>query len=110
LLIPLVSIFALIGAFASEGSFAHLLIAFGFGVGGYFLNKCGFPLAPIALSLILGPIAETSFRTALIRSQGSMSIFFTRPISLVFILLSVVSIFFAIFRKQPKGLTKRKKH
>jgi len=108
LLIPLVSIFSLIGAFAAEGSFAHILIAFGFGIVGYILNKCGFPLAPIALSLILGPIAETSFRTALIRSQGSLSIFFTRPISLIFIILSIASILIVILRKYSKVLTKRK--
>ncbi len=108
LLIPLVAIFSLLGAFAAEGSFAHMLIAFGFGIVGYFLNRNGFPLAPIALSLILGPIAETSFRTALIRSQGSISIFFTRPISLVFIALSILSVLIVLIRRNVKIFKKKK--
>lgn len=95
-LIPAIAIFALIGAFATEGSFIHMGIALGFGIMGYFLERYGFPLAPIALAIILGPLAEVNFRTALIRSGGSLDIFLTRPISLVLIVLAVFSVVFTL--------------
>ncbi|MFZ5946179.1 MAG: tripartite tricarboxylate transporter permease [Bacillota bacterium] len=98
-LIPAIAIFSLIGAFAAEGSYVHMIIALCFGILGYILERYGFPLAPIALAIILGPLAETSFRTALIRSQGDLSVFYTRPISLIFIVLAFASIAFTIYRE-----------
>ena len=55
---------------------AMLLIA----VIGYFFLKLEIPIAPIVLALILGPLAESNLRRSLLLSQGSASIFFTRPI------------------------------
>jgi putative tricarboxylic transport membrane protein len=49
-----------------------------------------FPLAPIALTLILGPIMENALRQSMEMSQGSFSIFWERPFSLVFLFLAVV--------------------
>ncbi|MBS4023210.1 MAG: tripartite tricarboxylate transporter permease [Dethiobacter sp.] len=97
-LLPAIAIFALIGAFATEGSLFHMKIALGFGILGYILEKYEFPVAPIALAIILGPLAETSFRTALIRSRGDMSVFFTRPISVILIALAFASIIYTLYR------------
>ena len=74
---------------------AMLLIA----VIGYFFLKLEIPIAPIVLALILGPLAESNLRRSLLLSQGSASIFFTRPISLLFLALSVVSVAFALLQK-----------
>lgn len=99
ILLPAIAIFSLIGAFATESSIFHMGIALGFGIMGYFLERYEFPLAPIALAIILGPLAETSFRTSLLKSDGNLSIFFTRPISLVLILLAVASVAYTLYRQ-----------
>ena len=51
-----------------------------------------FQLGPILLGIVLGPLAEDNFRRALLLSDGSLSIFVTRPISLAFLLIAVGSI------------------
>ena len=65
---------------------AMLLIA----VIGYFFLKLEIPIAPIVLALILGPLAESNLRRSLLLSQGSASIFFTRPICIFWPLLRKV--------------------
>ncbi len=53
----------------------------GFGVLGYLMRKFDYDPAPLCLAFILGPMMEVSMRQALLLSQGSFTIFFTRPIS-----------------------------
>ena len=64
-----------------------------FGVIGYVFKKLDYPLAPLVLALVLGDMAENALRQSLIMSQGSLAIFFTRPISGV---ITAVAIFFFI--------------
>jgi putative tricarboxylic transport membrane protein len=52
-----------------------------FGVIGYVFKKLDYPLAPLVLALVLGDLAENALRQSLIMSQGSLAIFFTRPIA-----------------------------
>lgn len=96
-LMPVVAVLSLVGAFAIRGqaSLAGTIdmgIALGLGVLAYFLRKAGFPMAPIVLGLILGGPFESSLRRALMLSRGDVSIFFTEPIALVLVLLSVLSL------------------
>lgn len=79
LLCPLIMLFCFIGAYALNSSVNDVLIMVAFGVLGYLMRKYRYPGAPLLLSLILGPMLETSFRQALI--IGKPTIFFTRPIS-----------------------------
>ena len=51
-----------------------------------------FQLVPILLGIVLGPLAEDNFRRAIVLSDGSLSIFVTRPISLLFLVIAVGSI------------------
>ena len=51
--------------------------------------RSGFPMAPTVLGLVLGPMLEGEMRRSLILSRGEWDIFFTRPICLTFILLSL---------------------
>src|SRR6266545_4578106 len=62
-----------------------------FGISGYVFKKLDYPLAPLVLALVLGDLAENALRQSLIMSQGSLSIFFTRPISGA---ISAVALFF----------------
>jgi putative tricarboxylic transport membrane protein len=52
-----------------------------FGVLGYLFERFRFPIAPMVLGCILGPVAETSFMTSMIAYQNDWTVFFTRPIS-----------------------------
>lgn len=93
---PLIVLFCIIGTFAVRNSVFDVGIMLLFGVIGYFLEKGKFPLAPIVLGVVLGPIAEEQFRRAMQMSNNDISIFFTRPISFTFILFALVSILFPL--------------
>ncbi|HPX28874.1 MAG TPA: C4-dicarboxylate ABC transporter permease, partial [Sphaerochaeta sp.] len=64
-----------------------------FGVLGYFLQKADASVSPAVLGLILGPMAESNFRRALLMSEGNYGIFFTSPIAWVFLILTVITLF-----------------
>jgi putative tricarboxylic transport membrane protein len=98
-LVPIIAIFSVIGAFAESGSILMVAFAIAFGILGYLMEKYEFPVAPLILSLILGPMIENSLRQALIMSQGSWSIFVTRPISAGLLLVAVFTIV-AMTRRQ----------
>ena len=51
-----------------------------FGVLGYFFKKLKYPLAPLVLALVLGDMAEASFRQSMLLSQGSLAIFWSNPL------------------------------
>ncbi len=70
-----------------------------FGAIGFLLRKFGCSNAAIVLGFILGFMIETQFRRSLILSAGSYGIFFTRPITLTFLILAVASWVFT-FRRQ----------
>jgi TctA family transporter len=61
----------------------------GFGIVGYILAKLECPPAPLILGFVLGPLMEENLRRALLISRGDPTVFFTRPISLTFMLLSI---------------------
>lgn len=86
--------------YASNGNIFDLYVMFGFGIFAWFLSNFDFPVAPILLGLILGPMLEYNLRGSLILSNGNPSIFFHRPISLIFLIYT----FLAIFLPLLKGL------
>jgi putative tricarboxylic transport membrane protein len=88
------------GAFSFANAIFDVYILLFFGAISYYLQKLEFPPVPIVLGIVLGPIAESNLRSALVMSGGSFSIFFTRPISLLFLLLTVILI--VLLKKQIK--------
>ncbi|MDC7244420.1 MAG: tripartite tricarboxylate transporter permease [Sphaerochaetaceae bacterium] len=107
-LTPIVMVLCVIGSFAINSNFNDVIVMFVFGVIGFFLCKGGFPLSPIVLALILGPMAEGNLRRSLVMSHGSYSIFFTRPIAAVFIFISIISLFWPIVKSLRQEHAKRK--
>ncbi len=97
ILMPVVGVLSIIGAYALNVNMFDLTIMFVFGVIGYFFTKLKIPAASIVLGLILGNMADSNFRRALQASQGSFSPFVTRPISILVLLL----IFFTMFSQTP---------
>ncbi|MCL1940630.1 MAG: tripartite tricarboxylate transporter permease, partial [Synergistaceae bacterium] len=109
ILMPLVFVICLVGAYASNLSIFNMQVALLFGVIGYIFNKANFPVAPVLLGIILEPIVESNFRRAIIKSHGSFDIFL-QPISLVFLLISLSAFLFPILAKQyGKYKTRRNK-
>lgn len=82
-------VLSLVGSFALRSNFFDVLLTLGIGLFGYFFVKAGFPSAPVVLGLVLGSMFEGEIRRALRLSNGNPSIFFTRPISCVILLMGV---------------------
>jgi len=93
ILIPLIIVLCVTGGFAYGSSYFDVQILMILGILGYILIKYGFPIPPIVLGLVLGPIIEPNFRRALISSDMNPLVFFQRPISLTIIILSVTILF-----------------
>jgi len=90
LLFGIILTFMVVGAYSISNSAFDVLIMTIFGVIGYILRKLDFPLAPVVLTLILGPLMERSLRQSLEMSQGDFRIFLESPIALVLLILASV--------------------
>lgn len=95
IIVPTVLVCCVIGAFTLNNRATDIYLLLGVGIFGYILSKLDYPLAPLVLGVILGPIAETNLRRALMTNED-WTLFFTRPISLALLVLAVVSIAFAL--------------
>jgi putative tricarboxylic transport membrane protein len=98
--------FMMVGAYSVSNSAFDILVMILFGGIGYLLRKLDFPLAPVVLTLILGPLMERSLRTALDMSQGDFGIFLESPIAVVLLSLAALILIapaFQFFRKK-KGI------
>ncbi|MCL2852779.1 MAG: tripartite tricarboxylate transporter permease [Defluviitaleaceae bacterium] len=102
ILMPCVLILCLLGTYSNTMNIIDMRIALIAGVFGYFFQKAKFPIPPIILGLILGPLVEFNFRRALLMSNGDFSIFVTRPISAIFIFIAVMAFISPILSKQYK--------
>jgi putative tricarboxylic transport membrane protein len=78
---PMIIILCVVGAYAIQNSMLDVWLVLIFGVLGFILRKLDFPLAPMVVALVLGAPTETALRQSLILSDGSMLVFFTRPIA-----------------------------
>ncbi|MDD4298472.1 MAG: tripartite tricarboxylate transporter permease [Bacilli bacterium] len=96
ILFPVVFILCVIGSFSANNNMNDVWTLLLFGAIGYASNKLEFPLAPLILGLILGPIAELNLRRALMISDGSFMTFVTRPISFVLLVIAIVAIVLSI--------------
>jgi putative tricarboxylic transport membrane protein len=89
-LTPLIIAISIFGVYAVQVNTFDLFLLLGFGIIGYFLAKNDFPLAPLVLGLVLGPMIENNFRRALTTSNEDYSIFLTHPISLTFLVIAAL--------------------
>jgi putative tricarboxylic transport membrane protein len=89
LLFPAIMAFSAIGVYSVSNSSFDIYLTAIFGVVGFIWMKLGCSPAPMLLGFILGPLMEEHLRRALLMSRGDPSVFFTRPISLFFILITI---------------------
>lgn len=95
-----IMVFSSLGVYGLNRSVVDLIILFIVGFVGFLMRRYGFPVAPVIIGLILGPLAEEQFRRALMISQGDASVFFTHPLSLFFLVAAVaVFAFPALMRR-----------
>jgi putative tricarboxylic transport membrane protein len=106
ILFPIIILFCLIGSYSINNSTTDVAIMLVFGVIGYLMKKVSLEAAPMVLAFVLGPMMETALRQALIKSRGSFSIFFTRPISATCLIIAIALMVIPLlpwFRRRRPG-------
>ena len=81
ILAPIIFVLCIVGGYAPTQDMHDVWLILIFGLAGYLMRKLDYPLAPAVLAIVLGPLAETSMRQALLQANGSVLVFFERPIS-----------------------------
>ncbi len=99
LLTPIIFMLCVLGVFATTDRMFDTWIMLILGVGGYLLRKLNYPVAPAVLAIVLGPLAERSLRQSLISSQGDVTTFITRPISLTCVILALLLISYPLIQR-----------
>jgi putative tricarboxylic transport membrane protein len=94
---PVILVFCAIGAYSVNNNSFDVVMMMVFGVLGYFLKKCNYPLAPLVLAIVLGDKAEEAFRQSLLASQGSLGIFFSNGLVSTIMALAFISLFWPLF-------------
>lgn len=89
-LLPMIIAISVFGVYAVQVSTFDLMLLIICGIAGYYLAKNDFPLAPLVLGLVLGPMIENNMRRALTTSNGDFMIFINKPISAVFLGIAVL--------------------
>jgi len=85
-------VFATIGTYGISNSVVDLMLLYGIGIIGMFMRRFDFPVAPVVIGMILGPMAEQALRQALTISQGDWSVFVTRPGSLAILAVALLAL------------------
>ena len=96
LLMPTVAVLCVIGSYALRNNFFDVYVMLFFGFIGLTMRWLDMPVVPLLLALVLGSQLEENLRVALTSSRGDISIFFTSPISLGFLTLSLLSILWSL--------------
>jgi putative tricarboxylic transport membrane protein len=91
-LMPIVFLLCVIGAFATASRLFDIYAMLAIGVGAFFLRRRGYEMAPLVLGLVLGHLLDKSLRRGLVLSDGSLLPFFTRPICIAFASVTIFTI------------------
>ncbi|MEM9248675.1 MAG: tripartite tricarboxylate transporter permease [Pseudomonadota bacterium] len=103
ILCAMVLVLCLVGGYAPSQKLHDVWLIAGFGVAGYLLRKADYPLAPLVLALVLGPLMERSFRQTLIAEQGNILAFVERPLSGTFMALALLFFLLPMLKYLRKG-------
>ena len=111
---PIIGVLCIIGSYSLGLNIFNLYLMLPVGIIAYFLTEMGYPIAPLVIGVILGPMADENLRRALMVSQGSFMPVFTRPVSLILFLIIVWTIvsqfqFYRTFKNKMLNLILRRK-
>ena len=90
ILAPIIFVLCIVGGYAPTQDMHDVWLMLVFGVVGYLMRKLDYPMAPAVLAIVLGPLAEVSMRQSLLLSDGAFSIFFTRPLAAVIMIIALL--------------------
>jgi putative tricarboxylic transport membrane protein len=106
ILLPLVILFCITGMYTVNNSIFDIWLMLLFGGLGFLMRKWDYEGAPLLLALVLGPKLEVAFRQSLMISHGDFRIFVHRPISMVFLLSTLLFLMIPLFRLALKSIRK----
>ncbi|WP_238124497.1 tripartite tricarboxylate transporter permease [Vibrio cincinnatiensis] len=101
ILYPIIIIFSTVGSFAIDNSLSSIVVMLSMGVVGYLLQRAEYPISPIILGMILGPMLEKNLLSSMIKSDGHLLAFIERPVSMV-----LASFFFLVVFVQIRSIIK----
>lgn len=107
---PIILVLCAIGAYSVHNSAFDVILMLVFGVIGYLMKKCNYPMAPLVLAIVLGDRAEEAFRQSLLGSQGSLSIFWSNGLVSSIMALGLIALFWSVISEgwaRVKGLLPR---
>lgn len=104
LLYPIILVMCVAGSYAIRNSVFDVFVMLGAGVLGYLMHLFRLPAAPLLIAFILTLPFETSLRQALIKSEGSLMIFVTRPIAAFFLILAALALGFTFWRQRKHAV------
>jgi putative tricarboxylic transport membrane protein len=107
ILLPLVMFVCITGMFSVNNSLLDIWLMLGFGALGYLMRKWGYEGAPLLLALVLGPKMEVAFRQSLMISHGDFGVFLRQPISLFFLLATLLFLLIPALRTLFRPSRKR---
>ena len=93
IIIPVIVTLSMVGAYSMNNSIFDVWVCIAFGGIGYIMQKVEMPSSPIILAVILGPMAESNLRRAVLMYEGGYSFLWTRPITVVFLALALLSLY-----------------
>lgn len=106
-LLPVILVFSIIGAFALDNTMFDVWVMLGFGVLGFAMERAGFPLGPFVIGFVLAPLMEEKLRSGLMMTAGSIEPIFTRPLPLIFLLISLALLLAPFVRAWREGRRRR---
>ena len=95
ILLPIVTVLCIIGAYACNNRLFDVGLMFCFGVLGFCMRRHGYPVAPMVLAIVLGGIMDSSFRRAISLAESEsdkLAALFGRPITLVLLSLTILTL------------------
>ena len=107
-LVPLIFILCSVGAYSVNHDMTDVFVMMGAGIAAYVMIKLKFSMSPIVIGIILGPMAESNFRRTLVISEGDLSIFLTRPVCAVFLVIALITLLLPIIGPKLKALRRKK--
>ncbi|PKL24614.1 MAG: Tat pathway signal protein [Spirochaetae bacterium HGW-Spirochaetae-3] len=103
ILLPIIMVLCVVGAFSTSNRIFDVWSVFAFGLVGLLFKKIKIPSTPLIIGFILGSMTEVNLRRALMASDGNWAVFFTRPISLGFLAVALISVVMTL-RKSAAAL------
>jgi putative tricarboxylic transport membrane protein len=93
----------ILGAFAARNNITDVWLLVVFGVLGYLAERLRFPVPPLVLGVILGPLAEQNFMTTMISFSNDWTVFFTRPVSGPLMVIGLLTLLYPVYRHWRAG-------